>query len=261
MDNQGIWIFKVPTDAIAGAVVQFQNAKYPLLVLKSGQTRSESEGTPPLKEVAAPARAADHPNLTPGNWQISRWSTSEGGGTQVETVVTYCIKPEHVKDSRSFAEWTLKAERNCQISDLNPASEKLSYSYSCEGGLSGTVELAFAVTSYEGTLKAQPMAMTEIIKGRRLGDCTAPARESFSGSVTSVDPGQNSFVVRSAKGADLAFKVTNKTRFTPKGKAWRDVAQGARVFVRYHNDGRENWALRIHMSPALGQARPPASSP
>jgi len=125
------------------------------------------------------ANAADHPNLQPGSWEISISMEMAGLPPRPPMTTTSCIKPEQVKDHESFAESMQKrGSGKCKISDLKFESDKLSYGFACEGGGSGSTELSFAGTSYEGTTKITvtgrgnaPMSMTQHIKGKRVGDC------------------------------------------------------------------------------------------
>ena len=79
--------------------------------------------------------------------------------------------------------------------------------------------------------------------------------KNYKGTVASVDSANSSFVVHPAKGADMTFKVNDKTKYLPKGKAWADVTVGAKVSGTYHNDGTDNWALLVHIWPADAAAK------
>ncbi len=78
----------------------------------------------------------------------------------------------------------------------------------------------------------------------------AASHKNYKGTVASVDSANNSFTVHPAKGADMTFKVNDKTKYLPKGKTWADVTQGSSVSGWYHNDGTDNWALNVHVWPA-----------
>ncbi|HVT59709.1 MAG TPA: DUF3617 family protein [Thermoanaerobaculia bacterium] len=93
--------------------------------------------------------------------------------------VTHCIKADQYKDTQSFADDAQKRNGKCKISDVKHEGDKVSWSYACESGPSGSSEYAFSGTSYEGTNTASvpgsakhgAMKMTQHIKGKRLGDC------------------------------------------------------------------------------------------
>jgi hypothetical protein len=131
--------------------------------------------------VAAPpaARAQDRPNLNPGNWEISMQMDMEGMPSRPPMTMTHCIKPDQVKDSQTFAQDMQKRNGKCAVSDLKADGGKLSYSFDCEGGAKGDVEMAFAGGTYEGTIKLTtgggrgqgPMHVIQHIKARRVGDC------------------------------------------------------------------------------------------
>jgi hypothetical protein len=76
------------------------------------------------------------------------------------------------------------------------------------------------------------------------------AGKSVRGSVASVDATAKSFVVHPKKGEDVTVKVNDKTKYTPKGKAWDDVKAGENVTVGYKNDGTDNWATTVHFAKA-----------
>jgi hypothetical protein len=125
------------------------------------------------------ADAADHPNIQPGNWEITTSMEIAGMPPRPAMTNSHCIKPDHLRDSQSFADSIQESKRGkCKVSDLKLESDKLSYSIACESGATGTSELVFAGTSYEGTNKMTvpghgngPMTITQHIKAKRIGDC------------------------------------------------------------------------------------------
>lgn len=125
------------------------------------------------------AGAADHPNIQPGNWEITISMEMPGMPARPAMTNTHCIKPDQIKDSQSFADSMQdKTRGKCKVSDLKFDSDKLSYSFACEGGATGTSELVFGGTTYEGTNKITvpgrgngPMTMTQHFKAKRVGDC------------------------------------------------------------------------------------------
>ncbi len=86
------------------------------------------------------------------------------------------------------------------------------------------------------------------------------AHKNYKGAVATVDSASSSFTVHPAKGADMTFKVNDKTKYLPKGKAWADVTVGAKVSGTYHNDGTDNWALVVHIWPSDTGAAAPAKT-
>jgi hypothetical protein len=82
----------------------------------------------------------------------------------------------------------------------------------------------------------------------------AATHKFAKGSIASVDATAKSFVVHPAKGADVTLKVNDKTTYAPKGKTWADVAQGADVSASYHNDGTDNWAIKVSFKAATAAA-------
>jgi Protein of unknown function (DUF3617) len=126
------------------------------------------------------ASAADHPNVQPGNWEITISMEMPGMPARPAMTNTHCIKPDQVKDSQSFADSMQERtrDRKCKFSDFKLESDKLSYSFTCESGATGTSELVFGGTTYEGTTKITvpgrgngPMTMTQHFKAKRVGDC------------------------------------------------------------------------------------------
>lgn len=129
--------------------------------------------------AAGAAYAADHPNLQPGNWETSMTMEMAGMPPRPAITTTHCIKPDQIKDNQSLAEsMQTNAKSKCKVSDVKFEADKLSYSFACDSGASGTSELIFGGTTYEGTTKisvpgrgAGPMTMTQHFKSKRLGDC------------------------------------------------------------------------------------------
>jgi hypothetical protein len=77
---------------------------------------------------------------------------------------------------------------------------------------------------------------------------TASAK-SVHGSVAAVDATSKSITVHPKTGADVTVKANDKTTYW-NGKAkgsWDDVKQGGMVSVSYHNDGTDNWALKVRI--------------
>jgi uncharacterized transporter YbjL len=89
----------------------------------------------------------------------------------------------------------------------------------------------------------------------------AAKSHSVKGSVASVDATAKSFVVHPAKGEDVTVKVNDKTKYS-KGKTWDDVKADAKVTVSYHNDGTDNWALKVTFAaePKAKAAKPAAAT-
>ena len=125
------------------------------------------------------ADAADHPNLQPGNWETSMTMEMAGMPSRPPMTVTHCIKPDQIKDNQSLAErMQTNSKSKCKVSDVKFEGDKLSYSFTCDSGASGTSELVFGGTTYEGTTKVTvpgrgngPMTMTQHFKSKRIGDC------------------------------------------------------------------------------------------
>lgn len=125
------------------------------------------------------ARAADHPNIQPGNWEITTSMEMPGMPMPPARPITRCIKPDEIKDNQSFADsMQARNKGKCKISDVKFESDKLSYSFTCDSGASGNSEILFGGTTYEGTTKMTipghgngPMTMTNRFKAKRLGDC------------------------------------------------------------------------------------------
>ena len=88
------------------------------------------------------------------------------------------------------------------------------------------------------------------------------AAHSVKGTVAPVDATAKSFVVHPAKGEDVTVKVNDKTKYSPKGKTWDDVKADAKVTVSYHNDGTDNWALKVTFAaePKAKAAKPAAAT-
>jgi hypothetical protein len=128
------------------------------------------------------ATAADHPNLQPGNWETSmtmEMAGMPGMASRPATAMTHCIKPDQVKDNQSLAErMQTNSKSKCKVSDVKFEGDKLSYNFTCDSGASGSAELIFGGTTYEGTTKISmpgrgngPMTMTQHFKSKRIGDC------------------------------------------------------------------------------------------
>jgi hypothetical protein len=126
------------------------------------------------------AYAADHPNLQPGKWETSLTMDMPGMPARPAITTTHCVKPDEVKDNQSVAErMQANSKGKCKVSDVKFEGDKLSYSFTCDTGASGTTELVFGGTTYEGTTKisisgrgnAPAMSMTQHFKSKRLGDC------------------------------------------------------------------------------------------
>jgi hypothetical protein len=125
------------------------------------------------------AVAADHPNIQPGNWEITSSMEMPGMPMPPARPMTHCIKPDEIKDNQSFADsMQARNKGKCKISDVKFESDKLSYSFACDSGASGTSEIVFGGTTYEGTTRMTvpgrgngPMTMTNHFKAKRVGDC------------------------------------------------------------------------------------------
>ncbi len=122
--------------------------------------------------------AANHPNLKPGSWEISTTMEMTGMPPRPAFTNTVCVKPDQIKDSHAFAQTIQQRNDKCKVSDLKVDGDKLSYGFACEHG-SGTTELTFGGTTYEGTIKITtsgrgnngPMTIIQHVKAKRTGDC------------------------------------------------------------------------------------------
>ena len=127
------------------------------------------------------AAAADRPDFQAGKWEITVNMQMEGmpfAMPNKPVTTTHCVKPEDIKDTQSIAEGNLEKKKKCKIADLKQDGNKVTYSFTCEGGANGTAEVVYQGTSYEGTTVMNigagpngPMKMTQRFKGKRLGDC------------------------------------------------------------------------------------------
>ncbi len=77
---------------------------------------------------------------------------------------------------------TVPRRENCQVSDARRAGNKLTFRMDCTGNepMSGTGEITYGNNAYDGRIRlnakmdGQPMAMTQVFSGRRVGDCANP---------------------------------------------------------------------------------------
>lgn len=77
---------------------------------------------------------------------------------------------------------TVPRGENCQVSDAKRTGGKLTFRMDCTGkdAMSGTGEITYGNNAYDGRIRlngkmdGQPMAMTQIFSGRRVGDCANP---------------------------------------------------------------------------------------
>jgi hypothetical protein len=131
--------------------------------------------------ATAAAVAADRPDFQPGKWELTINMKMEGMPFDMPSkpvTTTHCVKPEDIKDTQTIAESNLEKKRKCKIADLKQDGDKVTYSFTCEGGANGTSEIVYQGTSYEGTTVMNmgsgpkgPMKMTQTFKGKRVGDC------------------------------------------------------------------------------------------
>jgi hypothetical protein len=119
--------------------------------------------------------------------------------------------------------------------------------------------IAYAQTGSTGTTGTSATTTTTTSTGTSTTakKHTAAHHPTYKGTVASVDSANNSFTVHPAKGDDQTYKVNDKTKYLPKGKTWADVTQGAKVSGTYHNDGKDNWALLVHIWPAAASSSAP----
>jgi hypothetical protein len=130
--------------------------------------------------AASPAAAAgDRPNLTPGNWEMTITSDIPNMPSRPAMTTTHCVKADDVKDTHTFAAAMQQRNGKCVPSDFKFDGGKLSYTWACDGGESGSTEFLFAGATYEGTTKVNmpahgnraAMSITQHIKAKRVGDC------------------------------------------------------------------------------------------
>jgi hypothetical protein len=124
------------------------------------------------------------------------------------------------------------------------------------------VQTGTLATTGAGTTSSTDAGMTSASTGAtKTSKRYAAAHKSVKGTVASVDASATSFVVHPKKGADVTFKVNDKTKYLPKGKSYADVTSGAEVTVTYHNDGADNWALAIRVATAPAKGTDPGCPP
>jgi hypothetical protein len=128
----------------------------------------------------AVAASAEPVHVTPGNWEVT--VVTEGPNMPGRPMtMTHCIKPEDVSDSQTFAQRIQqRSHGKCTFSQVTQSSDKMSFSFTCEGGSSGSTEVTFvAGSSYEATTKVSvaaegnrpAMNLVSHIKAHRTGDC------------------------------------------------------------------------------------------
>jgi hypothetical protein len=87
-----------------------------------------------------------------------------------------------------------------------------------------------------------------------VSQCRSTPRHTAKGTIESADATAKSFVIHTAKGADVTVKVNDKTKYGPKGRGWDDVKAGAKVAVIYHSAGTDNRATTVHIAPLAAAA-------
>jgi hypothetical protein len=129
------------------------------------------------------ATAAEHPNIKPGKWEMTSKTEFEGmpsgmPGTGAMTT-SQCYTAEQIGDKKMFTEKMQRNNKKCEYSQLDITRDKLNAVYTCADGSSGTIEGAFAGTTYEMTVHVmaaghgdhQAVKMTQHTTAKRVGDC------------------------------------------------------------------------------------------
>jgi hypothetical protein len=125
--------------------------------------------------------------------------------------------------------------------------------YAQTGASTGTASTTTSTTTSSGTGTTGTTTTTTKTHHKK-----AAAHKSVKGTVASVDASAKSFAVHPSKGEDVTLKVNDKTKYTPKGKGWDDIAVGCKVTCTYKNDGTDNWAISCRIS--CPKAAAPAKS-
>jgi uncharacterized protein DUF3617 len=76
------------------------------------------------------------------------------------------------------------ARDNCRVLESQRAGNRVTFKMACTGkdAMDATGEMTFGTGSYDGRMRiamkmeGQPMEMSQTFSGKRVGDCTAPAK-------------------------------------------------------------------------------------
>lgn len=121
------------------------------------------------------ARSAE-PDIRYGEWEIT--TTVEGGmmPQPMAFTTTQCLTKENYLHRSSPG-----GKESCTIKQVSVRGNTVSWTVECpgeEGGkVSGQGEITYRDTSYEGAMRitmqveGRPVAMTQRMRGRRLGEC------------------------------------------------------------------------------------------
>ncbi len=124
---------------------------------------------PTLLAASTVSLAAD---VTPGLWETTAEVTMPGqqGAASIPPITqTRCFRSTDVQDAQKL----IPKDAACQLTTSQMNGNRLSWGMQCQGGMSGTGEVTFTSTSYEGVFKTTGtgMQMTMNYSGRRIGDC------------------------------------------------------------------------------------------
>lgn len=113
-------------------------------------------------------------DVSPGLWettaQVTMPGTQQGVSANIPPIKeTRCFRSTDVQDPQKL----IPADAACQLTTSRMDGNRLSWEMQCKGGMSGTGELTFTSSSYEGvfTTTGSGAHLTMNYSGRRIGDC------------------------------------------------------------------------------------------
>jgi hypothetical protein len=114
-----------------------------------------------------------------GKWEVTMQMEMDGMPQMMPpTTSTHCVTPEEARDPQKTllqSDGRGRGMANCKVSDAKHETDKVSWSFQCDGPppTTGTGEMVYSGDTYTGTIRMDRSgrSMTMKYTGKRLGDC------------------------------------------------------------------------------------------
>jgi len=119
------------------------------------------------------------PNMQAGMWEITiKMDMERAPFPMPPMTVKQCVTKDDLKDGRKTLPSSSNKKDDCEVTDYKAAGNKVSWKMLCKNGGSGTGEMVYQGTSYNGTMtmtqkdkKGGTAKIVQHYKGKRTGEC------------------------------------------------------------------------------------------
>jgi len=122
---------------------------------------------------------AASPDMKTGKWEVTmKMDMPDAPFPMPPITFTQCITKDDLKDPKKTVPNSSKKKSDCEVKDYKMSGNKATWRMQCKDGSTGTGEMTYKSTSYNGVMTMESMdkkhgksKIVQRVRGKRIGDC------------------------------------------------------------------------------------------